>query len=169
MKRGILLLLTILATAGCEKNSYSTFSNKYRVIFSYSTQYEPFNQITSAGRFVSVRQVGSIIKTVDSDGNRKDYELTEIQSRSFVMGLAGLIIGTPTLNNDDMSVWAYDLGCPECDNGNRLTFNTTGKASCAKCGGIWDMNRSGFPENGKMRPLYRYPTYFSSSSITVQN
>lgn len=169
MKRGILLLLTLLATAGCEKNSYSTFSNKYRVVFSYSTQDEPFNQITSRGRFVSVRQVGSTIKTVDSDGNRKDLELTEIQSRSFIMGLAGLIIGTPTLNNDDLAVWAYDLGCPECDNGSRLTFNTTGKATCAKCGGIWDLNRSGFADNGNLRPLYRYHTYFNFSSITVQN
>lgn len=169
MKRGILLLLTLLATAGCEKNSYSTFSNKYRVVFSYSTQDEPFNQITSRGRFVSVRQVGSTIKTVDSDGNRKDLELTEIQSRSFIMGLAGLIIGTPTLNNDDLAVWAYDLGCPECDNGSRLTFNTTGKATCAKCDGIWDLNRSGFADNGNLRPLYRYHTYFNFSSITVQN
>ena len=169
MKRGILLLLTLLATAGCDKNSYSTFSNKYRVVFSYSTQDEPFNQITSRGRFVSVRQVGSTIKTVDSDGNRKDLELTEIQSRSFIMGLAGLIIGTPTLNNDDLAVWAYDLGCPECDNGSRLTFNTTGKATCAKCGEIWDLNRSGFADNGNLRPLYRYHTYFNFSSITVQN
>ncbi len=176
MKRAILILLSLLPlfTASCERNSYSTFSKKYLVTFSYGIAQAPFNQITTPGRFVSARISGTVLKTVNSDGETTDLELTEIQARNFRMGLAGLIIGTPTFNNDDMSVWAYDLGCPVCDVASaRLRFDVLGQATCSKCGNSWDLNSSGFPttnESGNVRTLYRYPVYRAADgSVTVSN
>ena len=97
-------------------------------------------------------------------------ELSAIQNSSFLMGLAGLIIGTPTFNNDDMSVWAYDLGCPECNNPSiRLKFNLEGTASCSECEKSWSLNSSGFAVSGKARPLYRYPVTLNNGVLTVSN
>lgn len=176
MKRAILILISLLPlfTASCERNSYSTFSDKYPVSFSYGITQAPFNQVTTPGRFVSARVSGAFLKTVDPDGKATDLELSEKQARVFRMGLAGLIIGTPTFNNDDMSVWAYDLGCPQCDMASaRLKFNVLGEATCAKCGNSWSLNSSGFPitnESGNVRTLYRYRVYRAADgSVTVSN
>ncbi|MBO4561014.1 MAG: hypothetical protein J5705_03470 [Bacteroidaceae bacterium] len=171
MKRGIILLSLLLLSAGCQKNSYPTFSKKYRVWYSCSILDAPFNQITTPGRFLAVSKKAGKLRTVDSDGNKTETELSAIQNNSYIMGLAGLIIGTPTFNNDDMSVWAFDLGCPVCDNEQAiLSFDTQGIARCSKCGGSWNLNASGFPlTDSSQRPLYRYPVMKSDNSITVSN
>ena len=107
---------------------------------------------------------------VDSDGKKYEMELTAVQNSSFIMGLAGLIIGTPTFNNDDMSVWAYDLGCPECNSpSTRLKFDLQGTATCPKCESSWNLNSSGYPVSGKARPLYRYPVSLNNGVLTVSN
>ena len=173
MKRRFMLLSLLLLATACQRNSYSTFSNKYRVFFSCETYVAPFNQLTTPGRFLSVRKTEGKLYWVDSDGNSDNIELSAKQNGSYVMGLAGLIIGTPTFNNDDMSIWAYDLGCPECDGPNtRLKFDLQGVATCPKCAGTWNLNANGSPINsdGKQnRPLYRYPTSFNNGILTVSN
>lgn len=172
MKRTVLLLFAILAAAGCEKNSYSTFSTKYKVFFSCNIMDSPFNQTTTPGRFVSVRKTSDGLKTTDSDGHSATIALSAVQNGAFMMGLAGIIIGTPTFNNDGFSVWAYDLGCPECDQSNkRLTFDVQGIAACSACGGKWQLNNNGFAVSGDFRPLYRYPVMLNreSNTLTVSN
>lgn len=173
MKRTVVLLCWLILTVCCQTKSYKTFTTKYRVFFGCNIADAPFNQITTPGRFVSVRISNGSMICVDSDGHKTGIELTASQNLSFIMGLGGLIIGTPTFNNDDLSIWAYDLGCPECDQaGRRLVFDLQGIASCSSCNGQWNMNSSGISVNtdGKeRRPLYRYPTMFSNGYLTVSN
>lgn len=173
MKRGVLLILLLLMTIACHRNNYRIYSNKYKVFYSCETAASPYNQLTTPGRFLSVRKGDGKLVIADSDGNKYDEPLSEVQNSSFILGLAGLIIGTPTFNNENMSIWAYDLGCPECDAPDiRLKFDINGTASCSKCGGLWNLNASGTPVNtdGKQnRPLYRYPTSFNNGILTVSN
>lgn len=171
MKRLFLLFFSLILLTGCQKNSYSKFCNRYKVFFMCNTMEAPFNQLSTPGRFLSVRLLPNGTMTVtDIDGHSTRIELSQKENNMFIMGLGGLIIGRPTLNNDDMEVWAYDLACPVCDSGhNLLSVDQMGKAGCAACGGIWDLNRSGFPDNGDMRPLYRYPATSGFTSVTVQN
>jgi len=173
MKRGVLFVTFLLLAVACDRNSYSTFSNKYRVFFSCETYQSPFNQLTTPGRFLSVRKSEGKLTMTDSDGNKYEQTLSAVQNSSFIMGLSGLIIGTPTFNNDDMSIWAYDLGCPECDAPNvRLKFDLQGTATCSKCAGSWNLNANGTPINTdgeQRRPLYRYPTSFNNGILTVSN
>ena len=173
MKRGLALLSLLLLATACEKNSYSTFSTKYRVYFSCETSVSPYNQLTTPGRFLSVRKNEGKLSMTDSDGNKYEEALSEIKNGTFILGLGGLIIGTPTFNNDNMSIWAYDLGCPECDAPTtRLKFNLEGIASCSKCQGSWNLNADGTPVNTdgeQHRPLYRYPTSFNNGILTVSN
>lgn len=169
MKRGFILISLLLLAVSCEKDNYSTYSTRNKVFFSCDTFLSPFNQ-TTAGRFLSVRKVGGKLYMVDSDGNEYEQELTAIQNGSFIMGLAGLIIGTPLMDNYGNSIWAYDLGCPECNSpATRLKFDVNGKAACSKCNNSWDLNNHGFPVEGKARPLYRYPTTFNNGILTVSN
>lgn len=170
MKRGFILFSLLLLATACEKNSYSTFSTRNKVFFSCETFQSPYNQLSTPGRFLSIRRGDGKLIITDSDGNKYEEPLTAVQSGSFIFGLGGLILGTPTFNNDNMSIWAYDLGCPECDSpGTRLKFDLTGNASCSKCGGTWSLNTSGFPTDDKSRPLYRYPTSFNNGILTVSN
>ena len=169
MKRGFVLLSLLLLATACEKNSYKTFSTKYKVFFSCDISTSPYNQ-TTAGRFLSIRKKDGKLHMKDSDGKKYDQELTAIQSGSFIFGLAGIIIGTPTLDNYDQSIWAYDLGCPECDSPTTcLTFGFKGQASCSICNGTWDLNNNGYSTDGKSRPLYRYPTSLNNGILTVSN
>ena len=173
MKRTLVLCFWLIFAVCCEKNNYKTFSTKYRVFFSCNIADAPFNGITTPGRFLSARVNNGKLMTVDSDGKKENITLTAVQNGSFIMGLGGLIIGTPTFNNDNVSIWAYDLGCPECDQlGVRLTFDIQGIASCSSCQGQWNMNSSGISVNtdGKeRRPLYRYPTSLNDGILVVSN
>lgn len=175
MKRFLILLFSLMLTVCCETTSYKTYSTKYRVFFSCNIMDAPYNQAISRGCFISIRKNNGKLLFVDSNGNKSDMELTAVQSASFMLGLAGLIIGTPTFDNDNTSVWAYDLGCPECDEpGKRLTFDNTqpGIAFCSSCQGKWNMNSSGISVNTddkKRRPLYRYPTSMNNGVLTVSN
>jgi hypothetical protein len=173
MKRGVILLSLLLLATGCEKNSYSKFSTKYKVFFSCETSISPYNQLSTPGRFLSVRKTEGKLIMTDSDGQKYEETLSAIKNSSFIMGLGGLILGTPTFNNDDMSIWAYDLGCPECEApGTRLKFDLKGTATCSKCKGSWNLNIDGMSvtEDGEQhRPLYRYPTSFSNGILTVSN
>lgn len=177
MKRSFILLFSLILTVCCETESYKTYSNKYRVFFSCNIMDAPYNQAVSRGHFVSIRKNNGKLLFDDSDGHKSDAELTAVQSASFMMGLAGLIIGTPIFDNDNTSIWAYDLGCPECDEPDKsLTFdikNTQpGIATCLSCQGQWNLNSSGIPVNTdgkKRRPLYRYPASLNNGILTVSN
>jgi len=173
MKKVLFVILALLSATSCERdNCYSVFSRKYMVSFSCDANVSPYNLVNTPGQFISVRQnsTDGKLHIVDSNGNKYDQELTDLQSRQFSMGLAGLIIGKPTFDNDNMSVWAYDLGCPECDSRNaRLSFDAVGIATCSKCQGEWNLNSSGFPTKDSSRPLYRYPVMQNDGMITVAN
>lgn len=130
----------------------------------------PFNQITTPGRFVSVRKLDSQLFIIDSDGYQYTQDLTSVQQEGFKFGLAGFIIGTPTFNNDDMSVWAYDLACPECTQISRLSFDNNGIATCSECENTWDLNNSGIGTSlNTKKSLTRYRALFDNGIINVCN
>lgn len=174
MKRQIFALILILTVSGCSKiGNYQVYSNKYPVNYSCNTTISPFNQINSLGRFVSVRIKGMELEVTDSDGNTSSHQMSETDMRSFSFGLGGLIIGTPSLNNDNVSVYAFDLACPICDKAkHRLTFNYLGIAKCSNCNSTWNLNNNGFIQNSTVketRPLYRYPVSIYNNYITIRN
>ncbi|MBR4842396.1 MAG: hypothetical protein IK006_04815 [Bacteroidaceae bacterium] len=173
MKKALFLMLALLLSTDCE-NSYSTMSVKYRVRFTCRTDTAPFNQISTPGRFLTVRMLpDGNLSILDPDGKETTRPLTQKESSSFALGLSGLIIGKPLFETDPTSVSAFDLACPECDQQRyRLTIDLSGNAKCAKCGNTWNLNNGGFPvetASGKVRTLYRYPVKTATNSITVSN
>ena len=174
MKRCYILALSLLFATACERNSYTLYSRRYHVSFTCDMAVSPYNQLSTPGRFISIRKIKSDneckLHMVDSDGAKFDQELDARQDALFDLGLCGLIMGTPLFDNDSFSVWAFDLGCPECDQADvRLTFDQQGNASCTKCGGIWALNTDGVSTNGKKRPLFRYPVACNNGVLTVAN
>ncbi len=180
MKRTIIAVFLSLAAGvllcGCNKeNRYSTFSRKYRAYFSCDQAVAPFSQISSPGRFVSVRinrGTGALVM-YDLDGNSYSRALSQTEANSFCMGLSGFIIGTPTLGNDPQQIWAFDLGCPICDRESaRLSLTWDGHAECAACKSTFDLNNSGMvlsSQSQSPRPLYRYPVNTYGTTVTIAN
>lgn len=174
MKRLFFALILVLTVSGCSKiGNYQVYSNKYPVNYSCNTTVSPFNQINSLGRFVSVRIKGMELEAIDADGNVSRHQMSETDMRTFALGLGGLIIGTPSLNNDNFSVYAFDMGCPVCDRAKyRLTFNHLGIAKCSNCKSSWNLNNNGFIQSSTVkeaRPLYRYPVTVYNNYVTVRN
>lgn len=174
MKRCFILVLSLLFATACERNSYSLYSRRYHVSFTCDMAVSPYNQLSTPGRFLSIRKIRTDkeckLHIVDTDSAKYDLELDARQDALFDLGLGGLIMGKPLFNNDGNSVWAYDLGCPECERSDaRLSFDQQGNASCAKCGGKWALNTDGVSTNGKNRPLFRYPVVNNNGVLTVAN
>lgn len=168
MRRRYFIIIALLVLQACT-NSYPVYSNKYPVSFSCDTSMPPFNSIHTLGCFISVRQRpakdGYTVYT--NAGMAYEYPLTEIQSRVFSYGLAGLVIGSPWHAGGE--VFAYDLGCPQCDRASsRLTIDTTPYAKCSKCGAQYELNNNGYATNGG-HPLFRYPVTRNGNLLMVHN
>ena len=169
MKRGYLYLLVVIVLCSC-RESYSVFSNKYPVSFSCDVSVAPFNSTSTYGYFLSIRPKATKdgYKVKRPDGAEHEYPYTEVQSRVFSFGLAGLIVGRPYFGEGE--IYAYDLGCPQCDRSSvRLSVNTDGIASCSRCGSTYDLNNGGMPQSVSERPLYRYRTSLNGNRLMVHN
>lgn len=168
MKKTLVILL-ILIGAACSR-SYEVFSNKYPVSFSCDISKSPFNKVLTSGYFLAVRPTPTKdgYKVKDPDGREQTIPYTEVHSRVFNFGLAGLIIGKPYFG--DGAYYAYDLGCPHCDRASAvLEVNNEGVASCAKCNNTYDLNNGGGAIRGDSRPLYRYQTTVNGNMLMVHN
>ena len=168
MMRRYFLLLVILFLGACTQ-TYNVFSDKYFVSFSCDVSVAPFNSLHTLGYFLSVRpktaKDGYKVKT--PDGTEREYPYTEVQSRIFSFGLAGLIIGQPYFEE---SIYAFDLACPQCDKSSaRLVVDIDGMASCFNCQSIYNLNNGGMPQSGSSKPLYRYRTTRNGNTLVIHN
>lgn len=166
--RRLLLILSILALSACTQ-TYSVYSDKYFVSFSCDISKVPFNSLHTLGHFLTVRpkstKDGYRVKLPDSA--EREYPYTEVQSRVFSFGLAGLIIGQPYFEE---GIYAYDLGCPQCDKSSvRLSVGADGIATCSRCTSTYNLNNGGMPQTGTDKPLYRYRTTRNGNIVMVHN
>ena len=169
MKTKVFISLLLLIGAACSR-SYEVYSNKYPVTFSCDISKSPFNKVQTSGYFLSVRATPAKdgYKVREPDGREQTIPYTEVHSRVFNFGLAGLIIGKPYFGDEEY--YAYDLGCPKCDVPSaRLTVSEEGTATCSKCSTIYDLNNGGIAKAGDSRPLYRYRTSLNGHMLMVHN
>ena len=168
MKKALAILL-ILIGAACSR-SYEVFTDKYPVSFSCDITVLPFNKVQTSGYFLAVRPTPTKdgYKVKEPDGREQTIPYTEVHSRVFSFGLAGLIIGKPYFGDGEF--YAYDLGCPHCNRASSpLGITPDGLATCAQCHSTYDLNNGGTPKAGDSRPLYRYRTSLSGNVLMVHN
>ena len=90
----------------------------------------------------------------------KQQETAEEVEAKFILGLNnGIIVGFQTLNTDGVNggFVGYDVQCPNCvrrENNTvnpnyRVTMESSGIATCGKCGKKYDMNNGGIVQNGE--------------------
>ncbi len=168
-----LCFVTYLMLLSCN-DDYNEFCTQYQVSFSCDITNVPYNAVNSMGQFITIRKkTGSTSCTVYNPALKKTTEvpLSEVEMRSFTLGLGGLIVGQPYFSDGKSSVYAYDLACPVCDRASaRLTIDAMGNAECPKCGNIYDLNNGGLVTTGDGRPLYRYRvTQSSVSTLYIHN
>ena len=168
MKKALAILL-ILIGAACSR-SYEVFTDKYPVSFSCNITVSPFNKVQTSGYFLAVRPTPTKdgYKVKEPDGREQTIPYTEVHSRVFSFGLAGLIIGKPYFGDGEF--YAYDLGCPHCNRASSpLGITPDGLATCAQCHNTYDLNNGGTPKAGDSRPLYRYRTSLSGNVLMAHN
>lgn len=169
----IALCMLLFGVSSCH-DSYQEFCTQYPVSFVCDITYAPFNSVASMGQFLSVRlKANHTTYIVYNPALDKTTEepVSEVEARSFVFGLGGLIIGQPYFNDGRSTYYAYDLACPHCDRAwARLTIDALGNAACSHCEAVFDLNNGGIVVEGEGRPLYRYRvTQSSVNTLYVHN
>ena len=163
-----LLAIVCLLLAGCEAdNEFSTHACR----FSYNNMIHNDPTLASAldansrGVFCLITEytrAGVRYLQFENNAGMKSEKIetaAEVEAK-FILGLNnGIIVGFQTLNADDRNggFVAYDVQCPNCverenntANPNyRVTMESSGIATCSKCGKKYDMNNSGLVLNGE--------------------
>lgn len=169
MKKFLTIFFLFLVVGACSR-SYEVFSSKYPVSFSCDINKSPFNKMQTSGYFLVVRSTATKdgYKVKEPDGREQTFLYTEVQNRMFRFGLAGLIIGKPYFG--DGLIYAYDLGCPQCDRASvYMDVNEGGIATCNKCHTDYDLNNGGIAKTGVSRPLYRYRIALNGNIVMIHN
>lgn len=178
MKRFPIVLLLVFAVLCACSDSYSEFSKKYLVNFSYmvTASQQLFTTMGNYGQFCTIRKESSNGKTEIVMTNAMStgrYTINETQ-KYFNYGLGGLIVGTNIYGQH----LAYDLACPNCDrNFRRLSLGDNGFATCNHCGLTYDMNNLGVitSRDSTARPqtdvrgMLRYRITYNGTNIAVYN
>ena len=167
----LLASLTLLvAVTSCEIDAPTS---GYAVYFKCDMAFSPFDQITSFGQFITVRNKNShrSYEVTDATGNVTTHNLTDLELRNpYNYGLGGLIIGTPSMCDGEICV--YDWACPTCDNARyrlEIARDATGQATCPNCGVVYDLNIGGIPIKGKGRTLWRYKYSKFGTEVLIIN
>lgn len=180
----LLWICASVVLASCSNDeTTSTFSHREYVYCNFDIlQYaELANVMGNPGQFASIRShvvdgVGdSNAKykiTMTSAAGSHDYN-TDALSEHYGLGLGGLIVGTSYFGEP----LCYDLACPICDRPNRrLTISDNGRATCGKCGVVFDLNNGGViltvPDGATLtvrRGLYRYRINFNGQFVNAYN
>lgn len=164
---GIWLLAVSCLLVGCEADEeYSTHACR----FSYNNMIHNDATLASALDFNS-RGIFCLISEKTRAGARylvfesnvgmqsQQIETAEEVEAKFILGLNnGIIVGFQTLNTDGPygGFVGYDVQCPNCvrhfnntANPNyRVTMESSGIATCSKCGKKYDLNNGGIVQNG---------------------
>ena len=167
MRKALLtIILCVIGLTSCDIESpYSG----YAAYFSFDATFAPFNQIYSAGQFITIRKKSvTSYEVTDIYGSKQIQQLTEAQARQhFQYGFGGFIIGTPIQGGD---IIVYDWACPNCDlSPNRLQIMELGYAKCNSCNCEFDLSQKGYAIKGESRPLWLYHNYSMGSEITIRN
>ena len=176
-----LLLLTIIL-ASCTKADQTYSSHTARFSFTNTNLVPQLNAaLNNPGQFCTVTARNNQY-IFHSPGIREDYpyERSERDRKAgYVLGLSGLIIGTPIIAeqlSSQANVVCFDLACPNCYDEVRMTRDLTllesQRAHCNRCQRLYDLNTQGIVADGPQgRSLFRYRVayYVSGYTLTVSN
>ncbi|MCF0197844.1 MAG: hypothetical protein HUK02_00775 [Bacteroidaceae bacterium] len=181
-----LRLLCIVATLLCVSLSCTDaiVSNKFcslRARFRFDNVAQApqlFHALNSQGEWcsVSVNTRGNYV-FANPQGST-EVKPTAIDNYTGVyLGLSGFLVGLPNIPEMGANfpvVTCYDLACPNCYTdfsvSRALTLQEGGFARCGRCQRQYNLNNTGQVQTGNQgRPLYRYRTYFSGQTFSVQN
>ena len=165
--RGLLAIACLLLAACSADEEYSTQACR----FSYNNMIHNDQTLASAmnsnsrGVFCMISEntrAGVHYIAFESSVGMKSEQVEtaeEVQAK-FILGMNnGIIVGFQTLNTDGANggFVGYDAQCPNCvrrENNKvnpnyRVTMETSGIATCGKCGKKYDMNNGGIIQNGE--------------------
>ena len=178
----LLFIISIPLLSSCEKAEQPYSNILVRLTLSATNLIPQLNSsLNNPGEFCTITAHNSTY-VFHSPGLREDYvhELTELERKSnFVLGLSGLIVGTPIMAEQlttQANVVCFDIACANCYEEASITRNLTlresQRAECSRCGRRYDLNTQGIVIDGPTgRSLFRYRATFypSGSTLIVSN
>ena len=178
----LLFIISLLSFSYCEKAEQPYSNHIARLTLSATNLIPQLNSsLNNPGEFCTITAHNNTY-IFHSPGLREDYvhEITELERKSnFVLGLSGLIVGTPIMAEQlttQSAVVCFDLACPNCYEEAAITRNLTLRESqrveCARCGRRYDLNTQGILIDGPDgRSLFRYRAnyYPSGYTLTISN
>lgn len=178
----LLFITSFLSLSSCDKAEQPYSNHIARLTLSATNLIPQLNSsLNNPGEFCTITAHNNTY-VFHSPGLREDYvhEITELERKSnFVLGLSGLIVGTPIMAEQlttQAAVVCFDLACPNCYEEAAITRNLTLRESqrveCARCGRCYDLNTQGVLIDGPTgRSLFRYRAnyYPSGNTLTISN
>ncbi|MGN1375584.1 MAG: hypothetical protein ACI4V5_03405 [Prevotella sp.] len=177
----IVLAATFLVSCGDTEYEYSNYSCYF--VFDNMGSRSPMlaaamNQ-NSPGTFCHIRTSGKayIFDLNTSPGQTEKVNFTaEDERRTLLLGIyneSGIIVGYGNYNNP-ATFYAYDNQCRYCYEETGLsryplTMDTSGKASCARCKRIYDLNNGGIEASGGRLIRYHATTSGPLGVLSVVN
>lgn len=172
MKCKYLFLLFVFFLAGCGTDyEYSSYPCYF--VFDNSTHQDATLasalNVNAPGTFCYISQSTKSGATYVNFSTNQGLSSSQLknaidQKTTYVLGINnGIIVGYGNLDNPAV-LYAYDHQCPNCANSSSayspkypLSMSTDGKATCAKCNRVYDMNNGGIIVNGAQGDkLWRY-------------
>ncbi len=175
-------LLLLLLITSCEKAEQTYSNHTARFSFTGTNLVPQLNaSLNNPGEFCTIIAHNSQY-IFHSPGISEDYtyQRSQLEQNSgFVLGLSGLIVGTPIiaeqLTNQSVVV-CFDLACPNCYEEASITRNLTlmesQRARCQRCQRLYDLNTQGIiteGTDGKSLFRYRVTYYPSGNTLYVSN
>ena len=167
MKKLLWLLLATVMLTGCEADQeYSTWPCRFAYDNSVYLDATLASAMTAESRGVfckisEMSQNGGIYLVFQNNQGQTTSKLETAmeQQANYIIGLNnGIIVGFQTFNNSPNGGFAaYDAQCPNCvrrENNTlnpkyAVSMNTSGVATCSKCGRKYDLNNGGIVQNGE--------------------
>lgn len=180
----LVLLLSVWMLCSCEGSDFEYSSHRARLVYDNSLHLDP--TLSSAmnamapGTFCRISISGTYFVFSNNQGQSSRQPMTSVeQQRLPILGCnneSGIIVGFGLLTTP-AEFFAYDAQCINCyENDSRprylLSVSTDGKATCSKCGRVYNLNNGGIVTDGsagKKLARFRASTTGPNGVLSVNN
>ena len=177
LRRLFAAITLLLVSTACSQGDVENLYSKYKAYFLYEKVLtaDPLQKsLTGLGEYCTIQSDGRNIYFNSLTNSYSDPVTSSDLYKKWVW-INGLIIGhsnNPDMITGEMSIYCYDLVCPNCyedSNISRsLTLQEFGKVHCGRCQRTYNLNDNGSCEERGTK-LFQYRVFYNGSNTLLVN
>ena len=177
LRRLFAAITLLLVSTACSQGDVENLYSKYKAYFLYEKVLtaDPLQQaLTGLGEYCTIQSDGRNIYFNSLTNSYSDPVTSSDLYKKWVW-INGLIVGhsnNPDMITGEMSIYCYDLVCPNCyedSNISRsLTLQEFGKVHCGRCQRTYNLNDNGSCEERGTK-LFQYRVFYNGSNTLLVN